>query len=285
MKKQLMKVLLLLGMVSMLLMACGGTDQTPGEGTETGKETEKETQKETEKEPVKKSVMKYQKQMVYSYGSDKVTSQTEWRYDESGRETYRKMTFFTYGSDGVREDSREYNFTWTVDGNKAIGVTDGALKVTITYDDDGNQIELIEDAGVSISTSTFTYKDGVLATRTNIATTSSGTVTMEDYIEYDQYGNMRKQTSKRGEDIVNVVEYNYEYDKDGKVLSIIIGGTATSMPLVYAYDANGFVDKILLGEFVYQDCTCDEKGNMIESIMYSNKNGTISNHIICEYYE
>lgn len=226
-------------------------------------------------------VKKYMKVTSYSPSDESYSTVTEEKYDEKGRTTYRKVTNKSNGQETVTE----YTYDWVEAGNKAVAEMETGWTITITYDNEGNKVEEVEERPDYRIIQNYAYKDSKL-TNMKSETYNAGELLFAQESYYDEYGNITKGIYKStGDDTEQVMEYSNEYDKNGKLLSVSItnpetGETTTAMECVY--DENGNMVKVEM-QNQYQEYTYDRDGNVIEAKGYYEEK--LISHTIYEYYD
>ena len=281
MKKRLITALLC-GAMALSLVACGGSGNST-EGGDSG--AQNESSKDEADSKKEKPDRKYVKQSSYNYTTGELVSEMETRYDEKGREVYKKQTNYSVDPNQKEPSVLEYEYEWVEEGNKATA-SNAYFTATITYDDAGNMLEKEEGNAASKTISAYSYKDGKLAVKKDVTYYMGEEYTIMEQ-EFDAYGNVTKVSNKIiSTDTEYVTCYKYEYDKDGNVLSLSLsqdGVESGEQKLEYIYDENGHLDRVELAGVLYQDYTCDENGNVIESITYNGE--LIVAKSIVEYFD
>lgn len=266
----------LCAIMALSLCACGGSEGGSNGGG-LGGNTEK-----------KEALRKTYKQVTYDATTGAEIVSMEKHYDEAGREVYCKTT----NSIGSIE---EYTIEWKVDGDTAIGTysfISGGESVTEaydenTYDKDGNLLvsKTYLDGYVGKMTENE-YKDGVLAKSILTANYMGGSTVVVNEIEYNENGNVIKQTQKINGEVDGLSEYQYEYDSDGKILKLIqIHGEGNPDTVsVFEYDENGYLIRVTSDAATHTDYENDEDGNALVLKTY-NADGVLTTLTTYEYYK
>ena len=265
MKKRVLATILCVAM-ALSLMACGNTGDQ-------GKDDKKPAQ------------MKYSKQTIYDTKTGELRQETETKYDQNGRETYKKTTLYSSIPEQSEPSSLEYQYNWVVDGNKATADTGKGLVVTCIYDEDGNLIERTEASVGTKTVAEYTYENGKKTVVKN-TTYQGDTVYMIRENFYDTYGNAYKNvTTIPSTNTTYTTEYDIEYDEKGVPVAFRVttdGQTTEKISITYGYDANGHVSKVEIVGMSRNEYVRDANGNILEAKSYNGD--VVQSHVIYEYY-
>lgn len=286
MKKKLV-IILLCGMMSFNLVACGGGESAGGSNSGSseniGTTNESGDNKDNEEDKKEKVIKKTYESTIYANGAEQNYSYYE--YDEKGREVLYKARY-TAGSG----EEETITTTWEEKGNTAIGTTSAGVTITNEYDAEGNLLSTERSLnGTVISKTTNTYQNGVLMESYQ---ESTPTASMKQVIEikYDKNGNFTYYKLSYNDEVKSLTEQEYTYNANGDIETIATKTTAyipsgeqvLETTTEYVYD-NGILVGTTSSNSSRADVKCDKNGNVLEQSTY-DANGNLTQKTTSTYY-
>ena len=202
MKKQIVILLTGILMASVLLSGCGSTGQQAPEQTASGSESQQESSQQTEapesSDEGENQAVLDEPYVLVRETDTKSGNVTEYAYDENGDKVSETVTYPDKPDETL---SREYTTQYQEDGSKIVTESQSILVKT----------------GEAISPYTYEYEyspEGLLLRKTGF---ENGNVDGEILYEYDENGNLIRQSGKNAPSIGRDLTKEFEYDESGNL--------------------------------------------------------------------
>lgn len=202
MKKQIVILLTGILMASVLLSGCGSTGQQAPEQTASGSESQQESFQQTEapesSDEGENQAVLDEPYVLVRETDTKSGNVTEYAYDENGDKISETVTYPDKPDETLR---REYTTQHQEDGSKIVTESQSILVKT----------------GEAVSPYTYEYEyspEGLLLRKTGF---ENGNVDGEILYEYDENGNLIRQSGKNAPSIGRDLTKEFEYDESGNL--------------------------------------------------------------------
>lgn len=202
MKKQIVILLTGILMASVLLSGCGSTGQQAPEQTASGSESQQESFQQTEapesSDEGENQAVLDEPYVLVRETDTKSGNVTEYAYDENGDKISETVTYPDKPDETLR---REYTTQYQEDGSKIVTESQSILVKT----------------GEAVSPYTYEYEyspEGLLLRKTGF---ENGNVDGEILYEYDENGNLIRQSGKNAPSIGRDLTKEFEYDESGNL--------------------------------------------------------------------